>query len=485
MTKATLKYSKEIPLVSFSKEEFLVLAYEAAKKNNWSISFLSDKGFIAYAKTTLSSWGEEIKLLIESDKAVVTSAYMGNQLFGFGKNKKNVEGFTVSLEEIKPGYSTAELLSKYEELKKEFTVNDEDELNYSRLESKTKSSVFLSLFKPTKGYFFTPIIILTNLLVFILMCISGVNILLPDSESLITWGANFRPLTLEGQWWRLLTCCFIHVGILHLLLNMYALLYIGSLLEPLLGWSKFVIAYLLTGLAASVTSLWWHDLTVSAGASGAIFGLYGVFLAMLTTNLIEKSARRAMLSSILIFVGYNLINGLKGNIDNAAHIGGLVSGLLVGYCYYFIFRDKTQVALRQSIFASLIIIFLLYVAIVCTGLTNDVGIYTENMKEFTAKESQALEVYHLPEGTDKKIVLRKIKQGIRLWYDNLAIIKKTINLDLPEYYQKRNVLLRDYCYARINAFQYGYKAIEENTEKYQSAIERHNNKIAWIIEELK
>ena len=114
-------------------------------------------------------------------------------------------------------------------------------------------------------------------------------------------------------------------------MNMYALLYIGVLLEPILGRSRFISAYLLTGLTASITSLWWHDLTISAGASGAIFGMYGVFLAMLTTNVIEEAKRKALLTSIAIFVGYNLIYGLKGGIDNAAHIGGLLGGLVIGY----------------------------------------------------------------------------------------------------------------------------------------------------------
>jgi rhomboid protease GluP len=137
------------------------------------------------------------------------------------------------------------------------------------------------------------------------MAITGVNIISPDSESLVQWGANFRPLTLEGQAWRLLTNCFLHIGILHLLLNMYALLYIGVLLEPHLGRLRFAAFYILTCIIASTVSVSWHDLTVSAGASGAIFGMYGVFLALLSTNLIEKSARKALLASIGIFVVFN------------------------------------------------------------------------------------------------------------------------------------------------------------------------------------
>jgi rhomboid protease GluP len=167
------------------------------------------------------------------------------------------------------------------------------------------------------------------------MLISGVHILLPENQDLLNWGANFRPMTLEGQWWRLFTACFLHIGILHLLLNMYALLYVGLLLEPYLGKTRFLAAYLISGIAASMTSLWWHDFTISAGASGAIFGMYGVFLALLTTNLLDKSVKKALLTSIAVFVGYNILNGLQPNsgIDNAAHIGGLISGLIIGYAF--------------------------------------------------------------------------------------------------------------------------------------------------------
>ena len=115
---------------------------------------------------------------------------------------------------------------------------------------------------------------------------------------------------------------------------MYALIYIGLLLEPFIGRKNFIISYIVTGLAASVTSLWWNDLVISAGASGAIFGLYGVYIALITTNLLEKDIKKKILSSMLFFVGYNLLYGLKGGIDNAAHIGGLVSGLVVGYSLY-------------------------------------------------------------------------------------------------------------------------------------------------------
>jgi len=188
----------------------------------------------------------------------------------------------------------------------------------------------LSLFIPREGYFITPILLNLNILVFILMVIAGLGFLSFKSADLLAWGGNFKPSTTSGEWWRLLTSTFLHGGLMHLLANMCGLLFAGIFLEPKLGKTKYAIVYLVTGLLASITSLWWHENTVSVGASGAVFGLYGVFLALLLTKVFPKEFSKALLTGMLVFVGYNLLMGLRGGIDNAAHIGGLVSGFVIG-----------------------------------------------------------------------------------------------------------------------------------------------------------
>lgn len=144
------------------------------------------------------------------------------------------------------------------------------------------------------------------------------------------WGANFGPLTKNGEWWRLLTCTFLHGGIMHLFTNMYGLLFVGIFLEPLLGRKYFLIIYLVNGILASLASLFWHDTTVSIGASGAIFGMYGLFISFMLFKIFTPEFSKAFLLSTLVFVGINLLMGLTGGIDNAAHIGGLISGFIIG-----------------------------------------------------------------------------------------------------------------------------------------------------------
>jgi membrane associated rhomboid family serine protease len=120
---------------------------------------------------------------------------------------------------------------------------------------------------------------------------------------------------------------------MHLLFNMYGLLFVGLFLEPVLGSWRFALYYLASGLIASIASLKIHPDIVGVGASGAIFGMYGVFLACLLTGVFPPGMKKAFLLSTLIFVGANLVMGLSGNTDNAAHIGGLVSGFLIGFFF--------------------------------------------------------------------------------------------------------------------------------------------------------
>ncbi|MEZ0538208.1 rhomboid family intramembrane serine protease [Fibrella arboris] len=190
------------------------------------------------------------------------------------------------------------------------------------------------VFTPRDGYRVTPVLLMLNIAVFAVMVLSGVNIMSPTGEDLVRWGANFTTMTRAGEPWRLLTACFLHIGVIHLAVNMMSLRYLGMQIEPLVGSWRFLVAYLATGLTGSLGSLWWHTIAVSAGASGAIFGIEGVLLALVMTNLFNDEARKALLKSTLSVVGINLLIGISIGADNAAHIGGLLGGVACGMTFY-------------------------------------------------------------------------------------------------------------------------------------------------------
>ena len=192
---------------------------------------------------------------------------------------------------------------------------------------------------PQNDHFATSVLLDLNLLVYIAMILSGVRFLNPTSEELITWGANLGGFTRDGQWWRLLSNTFVHSGLIHLFLNVYALVIAGFYLEPVFGRINYFIVYLAAGISGSMASLWWYENTISVGASGAIFGLFGAILSLLFTDAYPKSERKSIFTLLGIYVGVSLLWGLTGGIDNAAHLGGLASGALLGY-FLFVIQSK-------------------------------------------------------------------------------------------------------------------------------------------------
>jgi membrane associated rhomboid family serine protease len=181
--------------------------------------------------------------------------------------------------------------------------------------------------------FVMPVLLATNVLVFVAMLIAGVSPISPDPELLRQWGAAYGPLITGGDWWRLFTATFLHAGILHLLFNMFALVSIGSLIERVFGHIPFLILYFLAGVSGSIASVYWHPLTVGVGASGAIFGLYGGLLGYLlwARTSLPGDVLQSLRNGAIGFVLFNTAFGLtQEHIDNAAHFGGLAAGVLAG-----------------------------------------------------------------------------------------------------------------------------------------------------------
>jgi rhomboid protease GluP len=162
--------------------------------------------------------------------------------------------------------------------------------------------------------------------------------LLDSRHLLLGYGADQAAAVLgEGQYWRLFTSMFLHGGVTHLLFNAWAIYQIAALFEIWLGKGRMLATYFATGLLASLTSVLWsqyrgHPEQLSVGASGAIFGLIGALIAFLARRRGQLNpAARSILSQLLFWAGINVffLSNL-GMIDNAAHIGGLVSGLAIG-----------------------------------------------------------------------------------------------------------------------------------------------------------
>jgi len=349
-------------------------------------------------------------------------------------------------------------------------------------------SRILPFFIPVEGYFVTPILIHVFLLVFIVTLILGGSMIFPDGDVLIKVGASFTPKTIDGQYWRLLTSIFVHIGFIHLLANSVVLYYIGSILEPFIGRRYFIISFISTGIIASIVSLWWHDLTVAAGASGAIFGLFGVNIALITTNLYTKEQRNPALVSMLVFVGYNLVYGLRGGVDNAAHLGGLLSGLIVGYSLYpSLTKRQPHKRTRNTLLYYGTISMALFLTFIITLNKPKPSVeYFKYMDSFAKLEEKALGLYRLSSFAPREMQLNAIsRDGIPNWKECKTVLCKIDSIKgLPEDLLERNLLVKEYCDLRIVSYKLILNSIKQGNPLYSFLIEGYNRRIEQLLNEL-
>jgi len=184
-----------------------------------------------------------------------------------------------------------------------------------------------------------------NVLVYLAMIATGGGFPDTGANTAIAFGSNFGPDTLGGQWWRLLTALFIHWSVLHLAFNMAVLAQTGRVVERLFGHARYTALYLCAGVVASLASLCWHATLDSAGASGAIFGVLGALIAQVLRYpaSLPRAVFRQRLAMAVTVAGYGLFNGLREQrVDNAAHVGGLLAGFVLGWVLARPFEDRTR-----------------------------------------------------------------------------------------------------------------------------------------------
>lgn len=248
--------------------------------------------------------------------------------------------------------------TKYEEKGMELFAKITNDINNANKEKTKKLDKIFSIKKPIITY----CIIALCVLAFILMYIFGNGS--SDNLTLIKFGANLDILTVGlGEYFRLITCSFLHIGIFHLLFNMYALYVIGSQAESFFGKIKYLIIYLFSAVSASLLSLMFSANVISAGASGAIFGLMGALLyfgyhyRIYLGNVIK--------SQILPIIVINLLFGfLVSGVDNAAHIGGLIGGFLMAMVLGVPEHNDKSSRINGMILLLIYLVFVIYMVFI-------------------------------------------------------------------------------------------------------------------------
>lgn len=218
----------------------------------------------------------------------------------------------------------------------------------------TQMKIKRFLRKPVVTYTFLGL----QILLFILMTFDGGS---TNTLTLVQYGAKFNPLLVAGQWWRLVTPIFLHIGWIHLLMNSVILYYLGIQLEDTLGHWRFAMIYLLSGIAGNAASFAFNAFSVSAGASTSLFGLFGatLFLGRTYTN---NPAIQQMSRNFGTLIIINLVFGFfSSSVDLAGHLGGLAGGFLLSTAISIqnpLPRWKKKRLLYGAIFAGLLVVLL-------------------------------------------------------------------------------------------------------------------------------
>ena len=202
----------------------------------------------------------------------------------------------------------------------------------------------------------TTLLLVSFIGLFIMQVLSGVDANNPSTEALLKWGANALPYTMDSEPWRLASSAFLHIGLMHLLFNGFAMYFFGQIAEPMFGSAKFLALFLLAAIGGNLLNnhITWQGILdgtgqpgLSAGASG---GIMGIGAALLIAALFKISVNGMVLNlkSLIIIMGINLVYGFAvPGIDNAGHIGGAVTGLVIALAFAIAYRQRLAATLQN------------------------------------------------------------------------------------------------------------------------------------------
>ena len=338
----------------------------------------------------------------------------------------------------------------------------------------------------TPRAFLTPAIVAINLIVFTIMIAAGVHIMSPKIVDLLAWGANYAPKTTGGEWWRLVTSNYLHIGIIHIAFNMWVFWSVGQFVERLVGNLGFFLVYLFSGLVGGFATVLWSPGVVSAGASGAVFGVYGCLLAFLALGRgsIPRPVLKALGNNAVFFVVVNVIYGMGNeNVDMAAHLGGLAAGFVSGLILRMpLDSSASKNRGRRNILVGIAVVFAISAGVALTG--NRYADIQEELRLFGETEETVMDSFNetiqkVQTGSVSEDAFESIlrEEIIAPWEAALSEFESETGKKLQKL-SERNIGLHDklvkYMHLRLEAFQLMLEAVEGND---QQKAERANAKL--------
>jgi rhomboid protease GluP len=317
----------------------------------------------------------------------------------------------------------------------------------------------------------TYILLATNIAVFLAMLKTGAGFWHSSNGVQLAWGANFGPATQDGEWWRLGSAMFLHFGIVHLALNTWSLWDVGQLVERMYGWWRFLCIYLLSGLVGNLVSLVVQgNSAVSGGASGAIFGVYGAVLVFLWREraAISHHEFRWLFWGALSFAVLTIILGyIIPGIDNAAHIGGFMTGILASIVFSQTITARVmpiKITLAAALFISLASVALFLKMPAPKYRWSDELLLRDQINTFVY-ENQAINRSWLD-------ILNESKQGKKTSAELAGQIESTISEPLEQSFEQLSKLPQNQALPSAARLEKIKEYAKERTESSKESAEK-------------
>jgi rhomboid protease GluP len=339
----------------------------------------------------------------------------------------------------------------------------------------------------TPRAFLTPAIVAINLIVFTIMIAVGVHIMSPKIVDLLAWGANYAPKTTGGEWWRLVTSNYLHIGVIHIAFNMWVFWSVGQFVERLVGNLGFFLVYLFSGVVGGFATVLWNPGAVSAGASGAVFGVYGCLLAFLASDRgsIPRPVLKALGNNAVFFVVVNVLYGMGNeNVDMAAHLGGLAAGFVSG----LILRIPLDCSAsknrgRRNMLVGIAGVFAISAGVALTGnryadIQEELRLFGETEETVMGSFNETIQKVRTGSMSDDAFASILREGIIAPWEAALSEFESDTAGKLPKLSERNSKLhgkLLKYMHLRLEAFQLMLEAVEGND---QQKAEQANAKLA-------
>lgn len=440
----------------------------ALKNLEWNLAtdLLPDQ-WIAETGIAGASNNERIEFIKDEFEYVIVSESIGDTALHEAENESNTELLLGEMKKIWGTESPADLQKAYDSLLKRVSNQRASFFSITGI-----SQMLRDQFSFREGGSVTIFLVLLNMAVFAAMAIAGFGFFEMDSVKLIQWGGNYTLRTVSGEYWRLVTNTFMHGGFSHLVFNLYGLFIGGLAAEELLGKRRFVVAYLTCAIFASAVSLVMHDEVLSVGASGAIFGCFGLVLGVASTKTLLREERNKLLAGFGIFVALSLISGLKDGVDNWAHIGGLACGWTGGFLYAISLRRKERILQRKIMDYSVPVFALLLSGLMVLSVPDSLSKFENYLVQYDQNTQKAFGFLLQAENGDGDRIVLVRDSGLYYVEKGADILKEAQKLKrLPKVRQDflyRVRVLNDY---RRQAFFFTYKLYETGESRFQDSVD--------------